>query len=140
MPPIIKHSQDPAHDALVGGRFPERCGYGPRIPLLISPFAKPNFVLHRTNDPSSLIRFIEDNWSLGRVGDGSFDAVEGPSLMLSILSIRTTSPAAGRQYQGADRSIGRSRSARLGPRCHTETGATQTAAMRGTVLCGPLVS
>lgn len=88
MPPIINHSQDPAHDALVGGNscgtstplggFPDRCGYGPRIPLLIvSPFAKPNFVLHSINDASSIIKFIEDNWSLGRVGDGSFDAVAG---------------------------------------------------------------
>ena len=88
MPPIINHSQDPAHDALVGGNscgtstplggFPDRCGYGPRIPLLIiSPFAKPNFVLHSINDASSIIKFIEDNWNLGRIGDGSFDAVAG---------------------------------------------------------------
>ena len=56
-----------------------RCGYGPRIPLmLISPWAKHNFVDHTLTDQSSIIRFIEDNWLGGkRIGDGSFDAVAG---------------------------------------------------------------
>jgi len=56
-----------------------RCGYGPRLPfLVISPFAKRNFVDHTTTDQSSIIHFIEDNW-LGdeRIGDGSFDSVSG---------------------------------------------------------------
>src|ERR1035441_450199 len=36
-----------------------RCGYGPRLPLLvISPYAKTNFVDHRVTDQSSIIRFI----------------------------------------------------------------------------------
>ncbi len=55
-----------------------RCGYGPRIPLLvISPFAKQNFVDHTLTDQSSIIHFIEDNWNLGRIGNGSFDALSG---------------------------------------------------------------
>jgi phospholipase C len=56
-----------------------RCGYGPRLPfLVISPYAKKNFVDHGTTDQSSIIRFVEDNWLEGqRVGDGSFDAVAG---------------------------------------------------------------
>jgi phospholipase C len=55
-----------------------RCGYGPRIPMLvISPFAKQNFVDHSLTDQSSIIHFIEDNWSLGRIGNGSFDAISG---------------------------------------------------------------
>jgi phospholipase C len=57
-----------------------RCGYGPRLPfLVISPFAKENFVDHSTTDQSSIIRFVEDNWLGGqRIGDGSFDSVAGP--------------------------------------------------------------
>ena len=56
-----------------------RCGYGPRLPLLvISPYAKVNFVDHAVSDQSSILRFIEDNWSLGRLGDHSFDAFAGP--------------------------------------------------------------
>jgi phospholipase C len=54
-----------------------RCGYGPRLPLLvISPWAKDNFVDHTVTDQTSIIHFIEDNW-LGkeRIGGGSFDAV-----------------------------------------------------------------
>ena len=54
-----------------------RCGYGPRLPLLvISPWAKNNFVDHQVTDQSSIIRFIEDNWLGGqRIGNGSFDGI-----------------------------------------------------------------
>jgi phospholipase C len=55
-----------------------RCGYGPRQPfLVISPFAKINYVDHRVTDQSSILRFIEDNWNLGRIGNGSADAIAG---------------------------------------------------------------
>jgi phospholipase C len=55
-----------------------RCAYGPRLPLLIiSPLAKVNFVDHHTSDQTSLIRFVEDNWNLGRIGDGSLDELAG---------------------------------------------------------------
>jgi phospholipase C len=55
-----------------------RCGYGPRLPLLvISPFAKRNYVDHAVTDQSSILRFIEDNWNLGRIGNGSTDAIAG---------------------------------------------------------------
>jgi phospholipase C len=58
-----------------------RCGYGPRLPLLlISPYAKVNYVDHTLTDQSSVLRFIEDNWNLGRIGNGSTDAYAG-SLM-----------------------------------------------------------
>jgi phospholipase C len=52
-----------------------RCGYGPRLPLLvISPLAKPNFGDHTVTNQASIIRFIEDNWLAGkRLGGGSFD-------------------------------------------------------------------
>lgn len=86
MPTIVSQSNDP-NDALSGpgacgtakaGAFQARCGYGPRLPLLvISPFAKKNFVDHSLTDQSSILRFIEDNWSLGRIGNQSFDALAG---------------------------------------------------------------
>jgi len=54
-----------------------RCGYGPRQPLLVvSPWARHNFVDHSVTDQSSVIRFIEDNWLGGqRIGQGSFDSI-----------------------------------------------------------------
>ena len=56
-----------------------RCGYGPRLPLMvISPYAKPNFVDHTVTDQSSILRFIEDNWLDGQRIQGSFDAIAGP--------------------------------------------------------------
>ncbi len=56
-----------------------RCGLGPRLPfLVISPWAKPNYVSHAEIDQASVIRFIEDNWLKGeRLGEGSFDATSG---------------------------------------------------------------
>jgi phospholipase C len=56
-----------------------RCAYGPRLPyLVISPYAKDNYVDHTMLDQSSTIRFIEDNWLGGqRIGNGSFDALAG---------------------------------------------------------------
>ena len=61
--------------------FEMRCGYGERLPLLvISPFAKENHVDHTLVDQTSVLRFIEDNWSLPRLGHGSFDAEAGSLL------------------------------------------------------------
>ena len=55
-----------------------RCGYGPRQPfLVISPYAKRNYVDHATTDQSSVVRFIEDNWLGSERIAGSFDAVAG---------------------------------------------------------------
>jgi len=68
--------------AKVGAYF-DRCGYGPLQPLLvISPFARQNFVDHGVSDQSSTLRLIEDNWSLGRIGDQSADAQAGSLLSL----------------------------------------------------------
>jgi phospholipase C len=87
MPPIVNHSQT-KDDALTGkgsagsnqplNGFQGRAGHGPRLPLLvISPFSKANFVDHTTTDQSSILRFVEDNWNLGRIGNGSFDELAG---------------------------------------------------------------
>jgi phospholipase C len=66
-------ANDPA-----GGTQAGRCGYGPRLPLLvISPWAKTNYIDHEVTDQSSIIRFIEDNWGVPRIGNGSADAVAG---------------------------------------------------------------
>jgi phospholipase C len=56
-----------------------RCGPGTRTPfLVISPFAKKNYVSHVQITQASIPQFIEDNW-LGseRIGGGSFDATTG---------------------------------------------------------------
>ncbi|MFM0289058.1 phospholipase C [Paraburkholderia megapolitana] len=56
-----------------------RCGPGVRIPfLVISPWAKTNYVDHTLIDQASVVRFIEDNWLGGtRLGGGAFDATAG---------------------------------------------------------------
>ena len=56
-----------------------RCGYGPRLPLLlVSPWAKPNYVSHYVADQTSILRFIEDNFlNQQRIGQGSYDEIAG---------------------------------------------------------------
>ena len=54
-----------------------RCGYGPRMPLLlISPWAKRDAVNHTLTDFGSIDKFVEDNWGLPRI-PGSFDSMAG---------------------------------------------------------------
>jgi phospholipase C len=44
-------------------------GLGFRVPLIVvSPFAKTNYVSHTQYEFGSIIRFVEDNWNLGRLG------------------------------------------------------------------------
>ncbi len=59
-----------------------RCGPGPRLPLLvISPWARANYVDHTVTDQASIIRLIEDLYLDGeRIGGGSFDAQSGSLL------------------------------------------------------------
>ena len=56
-----------------------RCGPGTRQPfLVISPYAKKNYVSHVLITQASIPQFIEDNWLNGeRIGGGSFDATTG---------------------------------------------------------------
>ena len=56
-----------------------RCGPGTRTPfLVISPYAKQNYVSHVQISQASIPQFIEDNWlNSERLGGGSFDATTG---------------------------------------------------------------
>jgi phospholipase C len=56
----------------------DRCGVGPRLPLLvISPWARGNYVDGTFTVQSSITRFIEENWGLGKIGGASEDATSG---------------------------------------------------------------
>ncbi len=94
MPPVVNESQT-AYDFLTApddsggqsgtnaplGGYQGRFSFGPRMPfIVISPFAKQNYVDHTVTDQSSVVRFIEDNWALGRIGDSSFDQYSGSLL------------------------------------------------------------
>jgi phospholipase C len=60
------------------GGIQDRCGPSQRLPfLVISPYSKQNYIDHTKIGQSSVVKFIEDNWRLGSVGDGSFDATAG---------------------------------------------------------------
>jgi phospholipase C len=69
----------PPRDGLDGSPVNGRCGPGPRLPfMVISPYAKLNYVSHTLITQASVVRFIEDNWLQGqRLGGGSFDATAG---------------------------------------------------------------
>jgi phospholipase C len=100
MPPIVSQSNDAEYDALTGpgecgtpppGTYQDRCGFGPRLPLLvISPYTRANYVDHTLTDQSSILRFIEDNWNLGQLGDQSTDALAGS--LLGMFDFQQTEP------------------------------------------------
>jgi phospholipase C len=55
-----------------------RCGFGPRLPMMvISPWAKTNYVDNDLSDQSSFINFVEYNWDLPGI-KGSSDKVLRP--------------------------------------------------------------
>jgi phospholipase C len=101
MDPIVNQSQVSEDfltgTGLCGGNVAStsqgRCGYGPRLVLLaISPYSRQNFVDHVITDQSSILRFVEDNWSLGRLGNGSTDEKAGS--MMGMFDFSSTRRAA----------------------------------------------
>jgi phospholipase C len=92
-----------------GAAVQGRCGYGPRLPMLvISPWSKQNFVDHTVTDQTSIIRFVEDNWLNGqRLGNGSFDGIANSiSNMLNLTGKPNTSvllldPSSGQVTTGS---------------------------------------
>ena len=100
--PIVNHSTDSKNDAIQGtvgtngacgalgtAADNDRCGFGVRLPfLVISPYAKHNYVDHSLNDTTSIMRFIELNWGLGKLGslgiandNQSFDVLASGSIL-----------------------------------------------------------
>jgi phospholipase C len=100
--PIVNHSSDANNDAIQGtlatsgacgmlgsGSDNDRCGFGVRLPfLVISPYARHNYVDHSLNDTTSIMRFIEYNWHLGTLGSlgipndaQSFDVLASGSIL-----------------------------------------------------------
>ena len=95
--PIVNTSDDPINDSLSGSAaaktgacgpanpagIQDRCGFGVRLPfLVISPYAKHDYVDHSVNDTTSILRFIEANWNLGTTGDPtSFDVLASGTIL-----------------------------------------------------------
>jgi phospholipase C len=95
--PVLTQSQSPI-DALTGtgtcgtntaavprttAGTPEqgKCGLGPRLPfLVISPYAKKDYVSSSITDQSSVVNFIEFNWNTGALGNGAADTTAGSIL------------------------------------------------------------
>jgi phospholipase C len=83
-PKITNGSADPAQDSTICSTkaatkgYQDRCGPSQRLPMMaISPYSKVNFVDHHVSDQSSITQFIENNWRLGSIGDGSADKSAG---------------------------------------------------------------
>jgi len=70
--------------AAPAGGWEDRCGPSQRLPfLVISPYAKQNYIDHTKTSQASVVRFIETNWLGGKSVDdgatvtGSFDKTAG---------------------------------------------------------------
>jgi phospholipase C len=72
-------AKQPQANGVNGKPVNGRCGPATRVPfIVVSPYAKANFVSHTYISQASVVRFIEDNWLQGkRLGGGSFDATTG---------------------------------------------------------------
>ena len=86
-PTILNGSADPATDQAVcttaaakpatapAGGYADRCGPSQRLPfVVISPFAKRNYVSHTKLEQPSVLKFIEQNWGVSGIGDHAFDS------------------------------------------------------------------
>ncbi len=72
-----------------------RCGYGMRQPLIVlSPWAKKNYIDHTLTDQASVLRFIEDLYVGGTRITGSFDGIAGSLLGMFDFSNGATAPNA----------------------------------------------
>jgi phospholipase C len=111
MPTIISPSSDSANDVLNGDTcgqgtsplgVPDRCGSGPRIPILvISPYAKSNYVDSTYADQTAIVSFIEYNWGLssvvpGLLGPQSYDTISGT--LMNMFDFSHPQPNDGRLY------------------------------------------
>lgn len=74
---LVWNNSDGWYDHITPPQAPKEMmgsGYGPRLPfLIVSPLAKHNYVEHNMLDQGSVLRFIEDNWQLGRLGKHTAD-------------------------------------------------------------------
>ncbi len=103
---LVNFSQTSSDSAICNGSAPTlpgpnsngmpvqgRCGHGPRLPMVvISPWAKKNYVDNTPTEQASIPRFIEDVF-LGsqRIGSGSFDA--GAGTLMNMLNLTSTNGA-----------------------------------------------
>ena len=84
-PKVTNGSSDAAVDSTVctsvkkvAGGYADRCGPSQRLPfLVVSPWAAQNSIDHSPIEQASVLRFIEQNWHTGRIGDASFDTRAG---------------------------------------------------------------
>jgi len=110
LPKITNGSTDSANDsalctsgpAALGG-YADRCGPGTRQPLLvISPYSKTNYIDHTQTETASILKFVEDNWKTGRIGDSSFDETSAPiTTMFDFASAPKTAPVLLDESNGA---------------------------------------
>ena len=87
-PEILNGSNDPHQDKEictaaakkvgVAGDKHGQCGPGTRQPLLVvSPYSKVNHIDSTYTEQTSITKFIQDNWGLGRLGGIAFDERAG---------------------------------------------------------------
>ena len=90
---------DPSQVPVNSAGQPEeaQCGVGPRLPfLVVSPWARANWVDSTFIDQSSVVKFIEYNWHLPALGNGAADAMAGS--ILSMFDFSHKNPPNGRLF------------------------------------------
>ena len=79
---------------------PARLGYGSlgfRVPMIVvSPYAQTGLVAHTHYEFGSILRFIEDNWNLGRLGTSDVRATSIANVFDFLQTPRTFTPIAAK--------------------------------------------
>src|SRR5262249_25395176 len=88
-------------------------GDGTRIPtLVISPYAKRDYISHTYTDHVSILKFIERNWGLRPLSSRSLDRLPNPASKRSDPYVPTNAPAVGDLFDMFDFQHGRHSRAR----------------------------
>ena len=72
-----------------------RCGFGPRLPfIVISPYAKADYISHTLIDQASVVNFIEYNWGLGKITGSAANLFNNPSTAFDLADMFDFTPGA----------------------------------------------
>jgi phospholipase C len=91
-------SSTPANPVLtnyLGAPENGRCGLGPRLPfIVISPYAKTDYISHKMIDQASVVNFIEYNWGLGEIEGSAANLFNNPSTSFDLADLFDFTPGA----------------------------------------------
>jgi len=121
------------------GDIADRCGPSQRLPLLvISPYSKQNYVSHDLTSQVSVLQFIEDNWSTGKIGAGSLDADTSTDNLADMLNF--AAPQQNNLVLNADGSVQSKNTVKIQSASVVSLAASKTSQVYGSAATSKLTA